>query len=139
MDLRMATISDVDTLAELNHQLIADEGSDNAMSVPQLAERLTEWLEDRYRAVLFEEDGAPMAYALFRDDGPSIYLRQFFVAREHRQAGVGRAAMEKLLIEVFPAGKRVVVEVLAANQRGLAFWHALGFTDYFHTLELRAA
>lgn len=139
MNLRAATPADIDTLAELNHQLIADEGADNPMSVRQLAERMAEWLVGRYRATLFEEDGAPVAYALYRDDGESIYLRQFFVARDRRRTGVGRDAITRLVDEVFPPGKRVVVEVLAKNARAMAFWHAMGFVDYFMTLERPAA
>lgn len=139
MNYRTATLADIETLAELNHQLIADEGADNPRSVPQLAERMAEWLEGRYRAVLFEEGGAPVAYALYRDDGESIYLRQFFVTRERRRTGVGRDAIARLVNEVFPPGKRVVVEVLAKNARAMAFWHAMGFVDYFMTLERPAA
>lgn len=139
MNYRTATLADIETLAELNHQLIADEGADNPRSVPQLAERMAEWLEGRYRAVLFEEGGAPVAYALYRDDGESIYLRQFFVTRERRRTGVGRDAITRLVKEVFPSGKRVVVEVLAKNARAMAFWHAMGFVDYFMTLERPAA
>ena len=139
MNYRTATLADIETLAELNHQLIADEGADNPRSVAQLAERMAEWLEGRYRAVLFEEGGAPVAYALYRDDGESIYLRQFFVTRERRRTGVGRDAITRLVNEVFPPGKRVVVEVLAKNARAMAFWHAMGFVDYFMTLERPAA
>ncbi len=139
MNLRLATMADIDTLAELNHQLIADEGADNPMSVPQLAERMTEWLEGRYRAVLFDEGDAPVAYALYRDDGESVYLRQFFVARDRRRTGAGRDALTRLVNEVFPPGKRVVVEVLSTNTRAMAFWHAMGFVDYFMTLERPAA
>ena len=139
MNYRTATLADIETLAELNHQLIADEGADNPRSVAQLAERMAEWLEGRYRAVLFEEGGAPVAYALYRDDGESIYLRQFFVTRERRRTGVGRDAITRLVKEVFPSGKRVVVEVLAKNARAMAFWHAMGFVDYFMTLERPAA
>lgn len=139
MNYRTATLADIEMLAELNHQLIADEGADNPRSVAQLAERMAEWLEGRYRAVLFEEGGAPVAYALYRDDGESIYLRQFFVTRERRRTGVGRDAIARLVNEVFPPGKRVVVEVLAKNARAMAFWHAMGFVDYFMTLERPAA
>ncbi len=140
MHMRFASQADVTLLARLNHELIADEGSDNPQSIPQLAERMAEWLDGRYQAVLFETaEQETLAYALFRDEGESIFLRQFYVTRSHRQAGVGRAALQRLLGEVFAPGKRVVVEVLSKNERGIAFWHALGFSDYFLTLELRAA
>jgi GNAT superfamily N-acetyltransferase len=137
--MRFASDADVDLLARLNHELIADEGGDNPMTIAQLGTRITEWLAGRYQAVLFEtSEGEPLAYALFRDDGETLFLRQFFVVRAYRQTGVGRAAMQRLLNEVFPPEKRLLVEVLSKNARGLAFWHALGFSDYFVTLELRA-
>lgn len=135
---RRATAADIQTLAELNAQLIVDEGSDNPMTVPQLAERMSEWLAGRYRAVLFDIESEAAAYVLYRDDGESVYVRHFFVTRAHRRSGVGREAMTLLMNEVFPPEKRVVVDVLARNARGLAFWHALGFTDYLLTLERRA-
>ncbi len=130
--------ADIPTLAALNAQLIVDEGSDNPMTVPQLAERMTEWLDGRYRAILFEIGAEAVAYALYRDDGESIYVRHFFVTRTHRRNGVGREAMTLLMDEVFPPEKRVVVDVLVRNGRGVAFWHALGFTDFLLTLERRA-
>ena len=60
------------------------------------------WLSGgEYRAVLFERDSQPVAYALYRADADaSIYLRQFFVAREHRRQGIGVAAIELLVGEI---------------------------------------
>ncbi len=138
MEMRFASQSDVAVLARLNYQLIADEGSDNPMTVPQLAERMAEWLDGRYRAVLFEIASEAVAYVLYRDDGETIFVRHFFVTRTHRRSGIGREAMTVLINDVFPPEKRVVVDVLTRNARGLAFWHALGFNDYLLTLERRA-
>jgi len=42
--LRRATHEDVPQLAQMNWQLIRDEGSDNPMTVDQLAERMTGFL-----------------------------------------------------------------------------------------------
>jgi hypothetical protein len=49
---RIATQADVPLLAELNHQLIRDEGHSNPMTVPQLAERMSNWIEGEYTAIL---------------------------------------------------------------------------------------
>ena len=57
MTFRIATQSDCALLAELNHQLIRDEGHRNAMTVPELEARLRTWLASEYRAVIFEEHG----------------------------------------------------------------------------------
>jgi SAM-dependent methyltransferase len=137
LNWRFATAADLQALAELNHQLIADEGHDNPMTLPELRARMAEWLADDYKAVLFERAHALLGYALYRTgERNSVHLRQFFVARDARRRGVGRRAIELLMREVLP-GKRVVVEVLTRNDRGAAFWLALGFQDYARTLELR--
>lgn len=89
MDFRFATPDDVSLLAELNHQLIEDEGSANSMSVAELASRMLRWLEADYRAVLFEVSAEPVAYLLYRPSEDGIYVRQLFVCRGHRRRGYG--------------------------------------------------
>jgi GNAT superfamily N-acetyltransferase len=88
-----ATPADAAALADMNWQLIRDEGHRNPMTVPQLADRMARWLGGQYEAVLFEEAGRPVGYALFRREPEHIYLRHFFVARDCRRRGVGRAAL----------------------------------------------
>ena len=85
MEHRFAGESDLDLLAEWNHQLIRDEGHNNPMTVPELRERMRGWLETDYRAVLFSMEGEPLAYALYREGPEEIYLRQFFVRRDRRR------------------------------------------------------
>ena len=52
------------------------------------------WLSTEYRAVSFRREAPVVAYALFRnDEWNRIYLRQFFVVRDARRQGVGRAAV----------------------------------------------
>jgi GNAT superfamily N-acetyltransferase len=106
------------------------------MGLAELERRMRGWLSREYSAVLFEEGGERVAYALFRDDeGRGVHVRQFFVARDRRRSGVGRRAFELLVGEVLPPGTRLVVEVLARNGRALEFWKAVGFADYARTLE----
>ncbi len=85
LTLREATNSDIDRLAKWNHQLIRDEGHRNSMTMPQLAERMRGWLGQDYRAIVFEIEGTPVAYALFREQLGEIHLRQLFVARARRR------------------------------------------------------
>jgi ribosomal protein S18 acetylase RimI-like enzyme len=136
MNYRLASLDDVDLLAELNQQLICDESSRNRMTLSELRERMAGWLRGPYRAVVFEEEGEILAYVLFRPEGNSIYLRQFFVARSKRRQGVGRQAMEILRRHVFPADTPVTVDVLVHNRAALEFWRAVGFQDYALTMEL---
>jgi hypothetical protein len=58
---RRAADRDVELLGHLNHELIRDEGHRNPMSVPELVERMSQWLAAEYTAILFEEDGAVVA------------------------------------------------------------------------------
>ena len=132
---REASESDLGLLAEWNHQLIRDEGHRNPMTVEQLGERMKQWLQGEYRAVLFSQD-EPMGYALFKPEEQLVYLRQFFVRRDRRRAGLGRAAFALLREQIWPRGARLTVDVLCQNQGGVAFWRSVGYRDYCLTLEI---
>jgi hypothetical protein len=81
MTFRAATLDDCSRLAELNHQLIRDEGHRNPMTVPELEQRMRGWLSGEYRAVVYEDAGEVVACALFREQEREIHLRQVFVVR----------------------------------------------------------
>ena len=136
MTFRLATLGDCPLLAELNHQLIRDEGHRNRMTVAELEQRMRGWLSSEYQAVLYEDNGEVIAYALFREQPEEIYLRQLFVVRHRRSQGIGRRAVEILRSQVWSKSKRLTVDVLVANKTGVAFWRAVGYTDYCLTLEI---
>ena len=93
MTFRYARPDDSSLLAELNHQLIRDEGHRNRLTVPELEQRMSGWLSSEYRAVLFEDSWETVAYALFHEKPEEIYLRQLFVVRHRRRQGLGREAV----------------------------------------------
>ena len=132
------TPADAPLLAELNHQLIRDEGHRNPMTVPELEERMRGWLTTAaYEAVVFETESGVVAYALYRwRQGEGIYLRQFFVIRERRRCGIGRAAIKILRERVWPRDERLLVEVLWHNTPGIQFWQAVGFEAYSLALKI---
>lgn len=136
MNYRLATEQDIELLAELNHQLIRDEGHRNPMTVPELRERMKVWLAGVYQAVIFEDGEYPTAYALYKESANEVYLRQLFVSRNHRRQGLGRKSVELLRDRVWPNYKRLTVEVLTDNSSAVAFWRALGYKDYSLTLEI---
>ncbi|MCK5364570.1 MAG: GNAT family N-acetyltransferase, partial [Gammaproteobacteria bacterium] len=68
MDYRTASEGDLPLLAELNQQLIHDEGYANPMSVAELENRMRGWLIRAYTAVMFLNDGNVVGYALYRND-----------------------------------------------------------------------
>lgn len=127
--LRDATADDLPLLAEWNHQLIRDQRSPNPMSVAELEERMRGWLAAEYRAVVFELGPEPVAYGVFRPAEDGVHLRQFFVVRHLRRHGVGRRAIEAFRERHVPPGAALTLEVLSHNERGLAFWRALGFRE----------
>lgn len=133
---RLATPADAPILAELNQQLIEDEGHRNRMSLSELAERMLKWIATDYQATIFQQESRILAYALYRDDQESIYLRQFFVQRDVRRAGYGRQCIQLLQSDVWPQNRRLVVDVLCHNAAGISFWRALGFADYCLALEI---
>jgi GNAT superfamily N-acetyltransferase len=139
VNFRKAALDDCAQLAELNHQLIRDEGHRNKMNVLELEQRLRGWLASEYVAILFEEDGEVLAHALYREQLEEIYLRQLFVARHRRRQGLGRKAIDILRTQIWPKNKRLTVDVLVHNTAAIAFWRAVGYQDYCLTLEIMPA
>ena len=136
MNFRLATLNDCGLLAELNHQLIRDEGHRNKMTVSELEQRMKSWLASEYAAMLFENNREVVAYALYREQAEEIYLRQLFVARNQRRKGIGREAVKILRTKIWPTNKRLTVEVLVQNEAAVAFWRAVGYKGYGLTLEI---
>ena len=136
MEYRYATEEDAPFLAEINRQLILDEWDGGGMSLERLESRMRRWLaEDDYKAILFLEGGATVAYSLVSVDEDSAYIRHFFVLHEHRGRAVGRRAIEILFRDIIPPTLRVTLDVLASNTGGAAFWRSVGFHDYAIRME----
>jgi GNAT superfamily N-acetyltransferase len=135
MQFRFARQEDCALLAELNSQLIRDEGHRNSMTPPQLTERMSGWLASDYRAVIFENAAEVLGYALYRTEPDYIYLRQFLVCAAVRRRGIGRRAIEWLRCNAWRGAQRVRIDVLVGNAAGIAFWRAVGFRDYCLTME----
>ena len=106
------------------------------MSVAELEERMRQWISGEYRGVIFENEQGVVGYALFRDEGEQIYLRQLFVLCELRRKGYGREAIGILREQVWPRNKRLTVDVLVANKGAVEFWRAVGYQDYSLMLEI---
>lgn len=133
---RFATETDLDLLVQWNHQLIQDEGQRNRLSLEQLRERMHEWIQGEYRAVLFESNEMPVAYALYRENGDEIHLVQFLVDRAKRRRGIGHRCVDILRLQIWPSDKRLIVEALVRNESTIQFWRSIGFSGYRLTLEI---
>lgn len=137
VQLRRAGLHDVPALAAMNRQLIEDEVSRNPMTLAELEARMRGWVEGAWTVLLILVAGEVAGYALYQErrdeyfpEHVEVYLRQFFIRRDRRGRGIGRAALERILAGWLPAGATVTVDVLATNPGGLAFWQRVGFAPY---------
>ena len=135
MHCRFATPEDAALLARMNQQLVHDEGHRNSMNLTQLAERMSGWLRGDYEAVVFEQNAAPVGYALFRRESEYVYLRQLFVLPELRRRGIGRRALKWLWHNAWPSAHLLRIDVLVGNTAGREFWRSVGFREYCITME----
>lgn len=129
---RRCTEADAVVLGGFNAQLAEDEGAESIGPPAAYADRIHGWLSDeRYTAAIALRSGSPMGYALWREDPDygDVFVRQFFVAREHRGAGLGRALFEDAA-RTFWAGKSLRLDVYDSNPGGAAFWEKVGFRPY---------
>ncbi len=134
-----AKSTEVDLLAQLNRQLDEDEPHPYPLPVPALMERMTRWIgSGEYEVLLFRRGGRVTGYAAWRVEDRGAYLRHFYICRDQRRQGWGRAAMQLLRRHVFPQDLPVQIEAAIGNKAGIAFWHAIGFEDFGLSMELKA-
>jgi GNAT superfamily N-acetyltransferase len=141
IETRQATKADIDTLAEWNKQLIEDEGSTNPMTVEQLAERMTGFLNGDYRAVIVTADGADTGYILYKQekneyfpDRKSVYVRQYFIDRTKRSKGIGETAFN-IIADKHLKGAELNLDVLEDNPKGRRFWEKIGFKPNYTAMK----
>ncbi len=135
LEFRFATESDVPWLAKMNQQLIQDEGHRNEMSLPKLKQRMSNFLQKEYEAVIASLAQADIGYALYRQDPEWLYLRQVFIINSMRHKGFGRIFIEWLKNNSWKKCKRIRTDVLVDNIAGIDFWKAVGFKEYCITME----
>jgi GNAT superfamily N-acetyltransferase len=136
LEYRFATQKDVLLLGEMNQQLIRDEKHRNKMTLTELEQRMSGWLEGEYSAVIFSSGGNDIGYALYRKKPDWIYLRQLFVKAEMRRKGVASRVILWLKKNPWKQAKIIRVKVLVGNPEGISFWKAVGFKDYCITMEM---
>jgi ribosomal protein S18 acetylase RimI-like enzyme len=126
MKVLKADLIHVKKLAEMNKRLIEDERHSNPMNVQQLAQRMSDWLQDEYVGYIGYENDDAVAYCLYRDDGKYYYLRQLFVEREYRRRGIATQFLDWMYPNVW-IDKNVRLDVLSHNKEAISFYKAYGF------------
>lgn len=142
LTLRKAAEPDLEELAAMNKQLINDEGSRNPMDIDQLLERMRDWMTTGWEIDLLCNSSDVVGYALYQFRPNSYdahwkeaYLRQYFIKRDYRNRGYGRAGIELLLMERLQGIETITIEVLETNPNGMRFWGNAGFMPYSTTMK----
>ena len=131
--------TEVELLAQLNRQLDADEPHPYPLPLSALSERMARWIGSReYEVLLFRRGDRVTGYAVWRVEDRGAYLRHFFICRDQRRQGWGRAAIQLPRRKVFPKDLPVQIEAAIGNKAGIAFWRALGFEEFGVSMELKA-
>jgi GNAT superfamily N-acetyltransferase len=107
------------------------------MDLPALTERMARWVAGDYHVLLFRRGTRVTGYAVWRDEEFGAYLRQFFICRDQRRQGFGRAVMKQLCRDEFPKGRPLHLEASVWNTGAIAFWHALGLKDFGLSMVLK--
>jgi GNAT superfamily N-acetyltransferase len=136
LHLRNATVDDVGALASLATEFIRDGDYRNSMSAAQLTEQMAVWLENDFRAVIFELGGSNVGYALYRFEPEHVHLWQLFVQTGLRRRGIGREALQWLWRHAWKDASRLRIDVLVGNTVGAEFWRAVGLKPYCLTMEM---
>lgn len=125
---------DIFTLAQMNQLLIEDEGSDNGMTLHQLASRMDNLLKTGYSGYLFMGADTIIGYALVRMTATPYYIRHFYIGRDYRRLGCGTLAFNALKKGLNT--DMLDLEVLYSNRRARKFWESLGFRPHSVYMQL---
>ena len=144
VSIRKADDADVPFLARMNEQLVADQGSRNPFTAKQYEHRFAEWLVTDWEVDVFEHDVQRVGYSVYRvqadeyySDQQVVYVRQFYIERQHRRRGLGTTAFSVLQEARFPEIESIALDVLATNPSGQRFWEHIGFEPYFVNMKRR--
>jgi GNAT superfamily N-acetyltransferase len=135
-EFRFAICDDVIWLAEMNQELIRDEGHRNKMGLEELKERMADFLKTGYNAVIVSQACEDVAYALYKQEPEWMYLRQIFVKKHVRRRGIGRMLIEWLKDGPWKGCEIIRTDVLVNNKSGIKFWEKMGFENYCITMEM---
>lgn len=121
------------SLALLNAELIQDEGHSNALTLPELEQRMTGWLDsEEYKCHAVLHRNLPVAYCLWREEPSHLHVRQLFTLRQYRGRGLATKLINYLQVKQSVAHKPLRLEVLSTNRSAIRFYKKLGFELYSH-------
>lgn len=137
ISISAASEADIPQLAELNLQLMEDERHPNMLPLEDLRARMARWVAGEYHVPVFRNGPRICGYAAWCVEERGTYLRHFFICRDQRRRGLGRAIIARLRRDHFPKDQPLQLEAAIWNKDAIAFWRAIGFRDFGLTLEMK--
>ena len=125
MDLKLVACDNISLLTVLYKELLEDEQADFTLTDAQLSKKMAAFLESGQQAYVAVADGETVGYMLVVMSRTPLYLHHFYICRDHRRKGYGRAAFS-LLLDTLQT-RQIDLDVFVWNERGQAFWQSLGF------------
>lgn len=138
--IERATVNDVDTIQMVLRETWLDTYREH-LAQATLEEVTSVWHDaaliaarvqdpDIYFAVARNEAGVicGLVTAQIRQDN-DLFIYRLYVRPGHQHQGVGTALLSETLL-AFPQAARILLQVVADNQKGFAFWQKHGFTEY---------
>lgn len=121
----------------LDSKTWAEYGHDAAENPPRSVTCLSQEWRKGYHATLLHVDGKPAAFSMTLRDGTYAAFWNFFVAKEFRKQGYGKAMMQHAIERARKQGcTELCLNVHAENEIALAMYRAAGFTPKMHTMSL---
>lgn len=136
LTIARAVPADIACLAQLNFELMEDEAHPYPLTLEDLRERMARWIAGEYQVLLFRRGERVCGYAVWRAEDRGAYLRHFYICRDQRRQGLGRAALALLRRDWLPRDLPIQLEAAIWNTDAIAFWRAVGFKDFGLTLEM---
>jgi ribosomal protein S18 acetylase RimI-like enzyme len=131
--VREAMPADAETIAAFSHALSLEEGHPTPALQAEHVRQEGFGAHARFRALLAEQDGRPVGYALFypayatEHAARGLYLQDLYVLPEARRQRAGRALMAAVALACQADGGRYVFwNARPRNRAALAFYRALG-------------
>jgi len=131
--IRIATIADVPLLRKLIQELADYERESQALLIGEdQLERDGFGPDSKFRAIIAEQDGQPVGYAVFFPfystwTGAGLFLEDLFVREAYRGQGVGKALLCEVAKIARTEGYRAIrLDVLDWNESAIKFYKSLG-------------
>jgi len=136
MKIQIAEKKDKEELLKMNRQLMADEQYDRPPEETELSKRWDQFLEkEDFQVLLFREEAQTMGYAVIHMKETPLYLRHFFINPEFRRKGTGTSCFNSMMD--FLDAREIDLDAMVWNERGIGFWHSLGFKDRCVSMNLK--